>query len=39
MNAKPTEFWSDTVTRASWEKLADFSRRFDFILIGGWAAY
>lgn len=33
------EFWSELVTRASWEKLKKISREFDFILIGGWAAY
>lgn len=33
------EFWSDLATRASWEKLKEISKEFDFILIGGWAAY
>ncbi len=33
------EFWSELVTRASWEKLKEISRGFDFVLIGGWAAY
>lgn len=33
------EFWSELVTRASWEKLKEMSREFDFILIGGWATY
>ncbi len=33
------EFWSELATRASWEKLKEISRDFDFILIGGWAAY
>jgi len=33
------EFWSELVTRASWEKLKEISREFDFVLIGGWAAY
>ena len=33
------EFWSELATKASWEKLKEISREFDFILIGGWAAY
>lgn len=33
------EFWSETLTKASWEKLISLSREFKFILIGGWAAY
>jgi hypothetical protein len=33
------EFWSELITKASWEKLKEISREFDFILIGGWAAY
>ncbi len=33
------EFWSELVTNPSWEKLKGLSREFDFILIGGWAAY
>lgn len=33
------EFWSELLTRASWEKLKEISREFDFVLIGGWAAY
>lgn len=34
-----TEFWNELMTRASWEKLQELSKEFDFILIGGWAAY
>jgi hypothetical protein len=33
------EFWSDLLTKASWEKLIELSKEIDFILIGGWAAY
>jgi hypothetical protein len=36
---KTQEFWSELVTKASWEKLLEISKRFDFIVIGGWAAY
>ena len=28
-----TEFWNELMTRASWEKLQDLSKEFDFILI------
>ncbi|UCF07450.1 MAG: hypothetical protein JSW28_07295 [Thermoplasmata archaeon] len=34
-----TEFWNELLTRASWEKLQELTSEFDFILIGGWAAY
>lgn len=33
------EFWSEAVTRASWEKLQELSKQYDFIVIGGWSAY
>ncbi|MEK6924408.1 MAG: hypothetical protein AABW54_04165 [Candidatus Micrarchaeota archaeon] len=33
------EFWNELLTKESWEKLAEFSKRFEFIVIGGWAAY
>ena len=33
------EFWNDIVTERSWQVLQDFKRKFDFVLIGGWAAY
>lgn len=33
------EFWNEMVTKTSWEKLLEISGKFDFILIGGWAAY
>lgn len=36
---KPKEFWSEEITLASWKKLTEISKEFDFILIGGWAAY
>jgi hypothetical protein len=34
-----TEFWNEIMTQASWEKLQELSGEFDFVLIGGWAAY
>ena len=33
------EFWSELITKKSWEKLIEISKEFDFILIGGWAVY
>ncbi len=33
------EFWNSEITNKSWEMLIDFSRKYDFILIGGWAIY
>lgn len=33
------EFWSELLTRASWEKLVELAGKYDFILIGGWAAF
>ncbi|MBI5227761.1 hypothetical protein HY988_04195 [Candidatus Micrarchaeota archaeon] len=33
------EFWNDSITKASWSKLTELSKEFDFIVIGGWAAY
>lgn len=33
------EFWSELVTRKSWEKLISLSKEYKFIVIGGWAAY
>ena len=34
-----TEYWNEALTKASWESLQKFSKRYDFILIGGWAVY
>lgn len=34
-----TEFWNDSVTDASWEKLQELGKEIDFVLIGGWAVY
>ena len=34
-----TEFWNEMMTQASWEKLQELSDEFEFVLIGGWAAY
>lgn len=36
---KTNEFWSELVTAASWARLTEISKKYDFILIGGWAAY
>jgi hypothetical protein len=33
------EFWTETVTAKSWVELLSFSKKYNFILIGGWAAY
>jgi hypothetical protein len=33
------EFWNEAATRASWVKLTEIAKQFDFILIGGWAVY
>ncbi|MBU1204661.1 MAG: hypothetical protein KKE93_02015 [Nanoarchaeota archaeon] len=33
------EFWPELLTKASWERLISLKKEFDFILIGGWAAY
>jgi len=33
------EFWNDIATDKSWKVLIEISKRFDFIIIGGWAAY
>jgi len=33
------EFWSELLTKASWERLILLKKEFKFILIGGWAAY
>ncbi|KXB09582.1 hypothetical protein AKJ46_00090 [candidate division MSBL1 archaeon SCGC-AAA833K04] len=33
------EFWSDQVIEKSWRVLLELNKKFDFILIGGWAVY
>lgn len=33
------EFWNETLTNASWEKLQEISKRHKFVLIGGWAIF
>ena len=33
------EFWSESVTNKSWKKLLELSKKYEFVLIGGWAAY
>ncbi len=33
------EFWNSLLTEKSWEILQEFRKKYDFILIGGWAAY
>jgi hypothetical protein len=38
-NMKTKEFWSEAVTGKSWRELIRLSKQYDFILIGGWAAY
>jgi hypothetical protein len=39
MTATASEFWNEMVTKKSWEELILLSKKYDFILIGGWAAY
>ncbi|MDO8537963.1 MAG: hypothetical protein Q7S21_03705 [archaeon] len=36
---KAKEFWHESVTEQSWEKLQEFSKEFDFIVIGGWGVW
>ena len=33
------EFWNDISTDKSWNVLIDLAKKYDFIVIGGWAAY
>ncbi len=33
------EFWNSEITNASWVKLQEISKEFEFTLIGGWAVY
>ncbi len=33
------EFWNSTLTEKSWNVLLELNGKFDFIVIGGWAAY
>lgn len=33
------EFWSDNITKLSWERLKELTSEFDFILIGGWGLF
>ncbi len=33
------EYWHDLITEKSWNVLKEIKKKFDFILIGGWAAY
>lgn len=33
------EFWNSQLTEKSWQILQDFRKKYDFILIGGWATY
>jgi len=36
---KAKEFWSDSITKRSFEKLLEISKKYDVTVIGGWAAY
>jgi len=36
---KTKEFWPEIVTRRSWEMLISLSKEYNFVLVGGWAAY
>jgi hypothetical protein len=33
------EFWNDQATDKSWNSLIELSKKYEFILIGGWACY
>ncbi len=33
------EFWNSQLTEKSWEILQDLKKKYDFVLIGGWAIY
>lgn len=33
------EFWNSTLTEKSWNLLQEFRKKYNFILIGGWAVY
>lgn len=33
------EYWNDIITEKSWSLLQKIRKKFDFILIGGWAVY
>lgn len=33
------EFWNDRIIEKSWKTLLKLNEKYDFILIGGWAAY
>lgn len=33
------EFWADKVVEKSWKVLLGLNKKYDFILIGGWASY
>lgn len=33
------EFWNDEITDKSWQRLIEFRKEIDFVLIGGWAIY
>ena len=33
------EFWNSLLTEKSWNILQDLKKKFDFVLIGGWANY
>lgn len=33
------EFWSELITEKSWKKLIELNKRFEFVVIGGWAAW
>ena len=34
-----TEFWNSLLTEKSWNLLIEIKKKYDFILIGGWAVY
>jgi len=33
------EFWNEEITKKSWEALIELNKKYNFIVIGGWAVY
>jgi hypothetical protein len=33
------EFWNSMLTKESWEELKRLNKKYDFVLIGGWAVW
>lgn len=35
----PLQYWDDIITQQSWNELQTFNKKYNFVLIGGWAVY